>query len=187
MGPSDYGLNRAKTNCSQWEQESRPCTSPGQQDRVGPGSGGIAGEPASRLMGWPSLIPLRSRSRVLNWPAPTSTPSMMNFWSAWWPVLPIQNYRISMTQGSTRYLRGVPVRFQYWQRSRSQRPCTRPTSHHNEHLQAKKCGQKGVLWDTLWHTTASTARFFFFSLEDCLTFKCKESIRLPRTSFYLTS
>jgi hypothetical protein len=38
------------TSCNTWE--SRPCTSPGQQDRVGPGSGGaVAGEPASRADG----------------------------------------------------------------------------------------------------------------------------------------
>jgi hypothetical protein len=31
----------------------------------------------------------------------------------------------------------------------------------NINLQAKKCGQKGTLWDTQWHTAASTTRFFF--------------------------
>jgi len=34
-----------------------------------------------------------------------------------------------------------------------------------EHLQAKKCEQKDILWDTLWYTTASTTRFFFPPLD----------------------
>jgi len=44
-------------------------------------------------------------------------------------------------------------------------PHARPTSHCNEHLQAKKYGQKGRLWDTLWYTAASTMRFFFLCCE----------------------
>ena len=29
-----------------------------------------------------------------------------------------------------------------------------------EHSQVRMCGQRVLLWDTLWHTAASTARLF---------------------------
>ena len=60
-------------------------------------------------------------------------------------VLLIQNYRISMAWGnnriSKRSLSEVPVLIEW--------PKPLVPDHCNEHLQAKKCGQKGILWDTL--------------------------------------
>lgn len=74
-------------------------------------------------------------------------------------VLQIQNYRISMTQAAaTGYPRAVPMRFQW--SGRSQSPCTRPMSQCSEYLQANACGQKAILWEMVWHTTASTMRVF---------------------------
>lgn len=84
---------------------------------------------------------LSAQFRGFEWPAPTSTPPM-NFRAG-----PID--RKLQKLHDTGDLRGIPVRFQYGERSRSQRPCTRSTSHCNERLQAQKYGQKGRLWDTL--------------------------------------
>ena len=44
------------------------------------------------------------------------------------------------------------MRTQY---SVSQKPeiLNQTMTHCNEHVQEKKCGQRGTLWDTLWHTT----------------------------------
>jgi hypothetical protein len=53
------------------------------------------------------------------------------------------------------------VRFQCWQSSRNQRPHTlQRIFASKEHLQAKKCGWKGIWWEKNWHTTTSTMRFF---------------------------
>jgi len=35
-------------------------------------------------------------------------------------------------------------------------------AHCSEHFQAKKGGQKGILWDTLWHTKDPTRFYFSF-------------------------
>jgi hypothetical protein len=43
----------------------------------------------------------------------------------------------------------VPLRIQDWC-NRSQRSWTRPMMHCNENLQVKVCGQKGIVWETLW-------------------------------------
>lgn len=86
---------------------------------------------------------------------------LMNCWSTWRSLF----YR-SKAWGplwhrvKTGCSREVPVRFQYLFCSRRQRSQTRAVTHCNEHIKANKCEQKGILWNTLWHTTASTIRFF---------------------------
>ena len=90
------------------------------------------------------------------WIDPLSLP-LMSCWSVWKGSKTIG---YPWHRATTEYLRGVQVRFHYWQSSISPRPLNRPGSHCNGYLEAKKCGQKGTLWDTLWHTTASTMRFF---------------------------
>jgi hypothetical protein len=66
-----------------------------------------------QLAGWPTQLPPRLRYRPLSLTTPISTPSM-NWWGTWRG----QAYR-SKASGSpwhrtTRYLRGAPVRVQYW-------------------------------------------------------------------------
>lgn len=46
--------------------------------------------------------------------------------------------------------------------SRNQRPWKRPTTLYNEHLKVKIYGLKCILYEWLYHTTASTIRFFIF-------------------------
>jgi hypothetical protein len=41
----------------------------------------------------------------------------------------------------------------------------RQMTHCNEHLQLKKCRQKSILLDTLWHITLSTMRWFWGELK----------------------
>jgi hypothetical protein len=85
----------------------------------------------------------------------------------------MQICRISTTQGSNKITRGVSVRTQYWWRHRKQMPWTTPTTHSNEHLQVRMCGQRGVLQDTLPQITVSTKRcllcmcFLFGGGEHC--------------------
>jgi hypothetical protein len=55
---------------------------------------------------------------------------------------------------------GVSVRTQHWWCHRSQRPWSKPMTYFNEHLQVEMCGQRDILWSTLWHNTASTMRCF---------------------------
>ena len=52
------------------------------------------------------------------------------------------------------------MNIQYWWFHRSQRSGTRSITHCNEHVKVKLCGQRDILWDTLWHTTASMMRCF---------------------------
>jgi hypothetical protein len=64
-------------------QESGPCISLGQC-RLGPGSGSFwwavpKDMRTRRTMGWSAQIPPRPRYRVLNWPTPTSIPSINCF------------------------------------------------------------------------------------------------------------
>lgn len=54
--------------------------------------------------------------------------------------------------------RGGSGRIQYWQCRRSQRPRNRPMTHCNEHLPVETFELKGALYDSLWHTSASTVR-----------------------------
>jgi hypothetical protein len=48
------------------------------------------------------------------------------------------------------------MRSQYWWCHRSQRSGTRPMTHCKSYLQVKLCRQRDILWDTLWHSTASS-------------------------------
>ena len=61
----------------------------------------LGGVGVEELAGFQTQIPLRPRSRTLDWPSPTSTP-LMSCWSTWRPVLKIKTYRNSMTQGNNR-------------------------------------------------------------------------------------
>jgi hypothetical protein len=47
---------------------------------------------------------------------------------------------------------------------------TRPMTHCNELLQVKMCGQRDTLWNTLWHSTASTMRCFSMVCFVCVLF-----------------
>jgi hypothetical protein len=93
-----------------------------------------------RADSWPTQLPPRSRSRALSWPIPTSTPPM-NCWSLW-KSHPYRG-KLQDHRATAGYPRGVLVRIQYWWYSRRQRPQTKSTTHCNEYLQVKKCGQKG--------------------------------------------
>lgn len=66
------------------------------------------------------------------------------------------------------YPRGVSVRSQHQIHSRNQRLRTRSMILCNEHFQVRVHGQKGLLCDTLCHTSASMIRFSFFFLLNCI-------------------
>lgn len=90
-----------------------------------------------------------------------SQAQIQSFVLACWSALRGWSYRsktnrISMTQGNKQDV---------WQESQKSSSIDivaegRQTSHCNKHLQTKKYGQKGIVWDTLWHTTTSTMRCF---------------------------
>lgn len=73
-------------------------------------------------------------------------------------VLQMQNYRVSMTQGYNKICERSPSDVPVLRDS--QRHGTIPTGECNDHLLENKYGQKGLLWDTRSHTTASTMSFF---------------------------
>ena len=56
---------------------------------------------------------------------------------------------------------------QYWWCHRSQKSWTRPMTHCNDCLQLKMCGQRAILWDILWYTTASMLGCFLFGFYCC--------------------
>jgi hypothetical protein len=93
---------------------------------------------AGQLVSRPAQLPPRHRSRALSWLTPKSNPSCRTkaIRSPW--------------HRTTGYLRGVPVRIQYWQCSRSQRPWITPMTHCNEHWQVNLFGLKCTLCDTPW-------------------------------------
>jgi hypothetical protein len=78
------------------------------------------------------------------------------------PALLLQSCRIFMTQGNNRGPREDPVLMM------SQEPETLNQTHCNEHLQVKICEQRGILCDTLRHTTASIQRCFLLFIFVCL-------------------
>ena len=123
----------------------------------------LSGVGARELACWPSQIPLRPRSRALNWSLHLNiylTDELLECMKGW-------SCRSKTTwspkqRETTGYWRGVPLRTQYWQYSRSQSPCTRPTKGSLRWTFAnKKVWTKGVLWNTPWQTTISTTRFVF--------------------------
>ena len=121
---------------------------------------------------WPTQLPPKPRIRAMSWFTNKSI-SSANPWDVWrgWSCC-------SKTTGSSWYrdTTGQPggdlMRIQYWWCHRSQRSWTRPMAHCNEHLQEKMCGQRDMVWDTLWYTTASIIRCFlcFVLLLLCVVF-----------------
>ena len=61
------------------------------------------------------------------------------------PVVQIQNYRLSVTQGNNRIFEKSPSEVLVL--TEEQKP--EILYQANDHLQAKKCGQKETLWDIL--------------------------------------
>ena len=111
---------------------------------------------------WANQLPSGPRSKTLSWHIPMSIPSInpwkgRNPWKSW--SCRFKAARSPWHRSTTGYL---TVRWWYWRNHRSQRPQTRLMTHCNKHLQVKLFGQKGVLCDTLWHTTASIARVVLF-------------------------
>lgn len=86
------------------------------------------------LVGWPTQLPHRPRSRALSWPS-QHLPHLRS---------------AEACEGASTDIGG------------SQRPWTRPQTLCNDHLQVKKCGWKGIHCGTQWHTAVSTTRFVCF-------------------------
>jgi hypothetical protein len=127
-----------------------PWMGPLGQGRRGDPSGGSIGE----LAGCPAQISLRPKSRALNWPTWTST-SLINCWSSRRGLSDRSKTIWSLWhRAKMRYLREVLVR--------CQRPWTRLMTDFNEHLQAKMCGQNGILW--VYYDTLQIPQRLFFLL-----------------------
>jgi hypothetical protein len=73
------------------------------------------------------------------------------------PVLLIQNFRISMTQGNNRITLRSPSEDPILMVS--QKPETSNQTNDSLQCEIKMCGERGVPWDTLY-TTASMMRCF---------------------------
>lgn len=111
----------------------------GQCWRARPG-----GEDERKLVGWSTQLSPRPRTRVSwltsNWPIYDLLEHEKG------PNLQIQRWRSPQHRATAGYPRGVTVRIQYWQCSKSQRPWTRPMAHCNEHLQLIMYELKGFLY-----------------------------------------
>lgn len=146
------------SGCHIWERS--PYTSPGKQGKAGLGWGdcGWASSMAQELGIW-------SDDQITDLSGPDSRLWMGPCYSLPHPwIAGVNKGAIPTDLHDIEQNQDIQEEFQSWLSSRNQRPWTRPKNHCSECLQAKKCGQTSVLWDTLWHNTTYTMRFVFLLL-----------------------